>query len=35
MTQEEQRAILSIAILAAFADRHKEDSERAEIRRVA
>lgn len=35
MTHDEQKAILSIAILAAFADRHKEDSERAEIRRVA
>lgn len=35
MTQDEQRAILAIAILAAFADRRKEDSERSEIRRVA
>ncbi len=35
MTQDEQKAILSIAILAAFADRRKADTERAEIRRVA
>lgn len=35
MTQDEQRAILAITILAAFADRRKEDSERSEIRRVA
>ncbi|HPA16708.1 MAG TPA: DUF533 domain-containing protein [Verrucomicrobiae bacterium] len=35
MTNEEQRAMLSIAMLAAFADGAKDDKERAEIRRVA
>lgn len=35
MNQEHQKAILAIAILAAFADGSKADSERDEVRRVA
>ena len=35
MNQEQQKAILSIAILAAFADGSKADAERDEVRQVA
>lgn len=35
MQQAEQTAILSIALMAAFADNEKDDAERAEVRRVA
>lgn len=35
MTESEQRAILGIALLAAFADGHKADAEREAIRRMA
>lgn len=35
MTSESQRAILAIALLAAFADGQKHDREREEIRRIA
>lgn len=35
MNDDQQRAILGIAILAAFADDRKADSEREEVRRVA
>ncbi|MBN8646053.1 MAG: DUF533 domain-containing protein, partial [Planctomycetes bacterium] len=35
MTPAEEKAILAIAMLAAFADATKDDRERAEIRRVA
>lgn len=35
MTQENIKAILAIAIYAAFADSNKDDREREEIRRIA
>ena len=35
MTSSQQQAILTIALLAAFADGAKNDSEREEIRRIA
>lgn len=35
MTQEQQQAILTIALLAAFADGAKDEPEREEIRRIA
>jgi uncharacterized protein (DUF697 family)/tellurite resistance protein len=35
MTAQEQQSILSIALLAAFADGHKADTEREAIRRMA
>ena len=35
MTQEQQQAILTIALLAAFADGAKDEREREEIRRIA
>jgi uncharacterized protein (DUF697 family) len=35
MTDQERQAIASIALLAAFADGHKTDAEREEVRRVA
>jgi uncharacterized protein (DUF697 family)/tellurite resistance protein len=35
MTLEQQKAILTIALLAAFADGNKDDAEREEIRRIA
>ena len=34
MTQDQQKSILTIALLAAFADGHKDDAEREEIRRI-
>jgi uncharacterized protein (DUF697 family)/tellurite resistance protein len=35
MNVQEQRALLAIALLAAFADGSKSDAERAEVRRIA
>lgn len=35
MTLDQQKSILTIALLAAFADGHKDDTERDEIRRIA
>ena len=35
MTPEQQEALLSIALFAAFADGNKADAEREEIRRIA
>ena len=35
MTLDQQKAILTIALLAAFADGNKDDAEREEIRRIA
>mgnify|MGYP001325823907 CR=1 FL=1 len=35
MNAEETRAVLAIALLAAYADGHKADVERDEVRRVA
>ena len=35
MTSEQQKSILTIALLAAFADGNKADAEREEIRRIA
>lgn len=35
MTHEEQRAILAVALFAAFADGVKDDREREEVRRIA
>jgi tellurite resistance protein/uncharacterized protein (DUF697 family) len=35
MTPEEQRALLAVALLAAFADGDKSDAEREEIKRIA
>ena len=35
MTLDQQKSILTIALLAAFADGNKEDAEREEIRRIA
>jgi uncharacterized protein (DUF697 family)/tellurite resistance protein len=35
MTPEEQRALLAVALLAAFADGDKSDAERAEVKRIA
>lgn len=35
MTPEQQKSILTIALLAAFADGNKDDAEREEIRRIA
>ena len=35
MTREETRALLAIALMAAFADGRKSDAERDEVRRVA
>lgn len=35
MNAEEQRALLGVALLAAFADGSKSDAERAEVRRIA
>ena len=35
MTPEEIRAILTISLLAAYADSHKHEREREEIRRIA
>ena len=35
MNEHEQQAILTISLMAAFADGHKDESERAEIKRIA
>src|SRR5574337_1027345 len=35
MTAEEQRALLAVALLAAFADGDKSEPEREEIKRIA
>ena len=35
MTLDQQKSILTIALLAAFADGAKDDAEREEIRRIA
>ncbi|MBN8491717.1 MAG: GTPase [Burkholderiales bacterium] len=35
MTAEEQRALLAVALLAAFADGDKSDAEREEVKRIA
>ena len=35
MTTEEQRALLAVALLAAFADGDKSDAEREEVKRIA
>ena len=35
MTLDQQKSILTIALLAAFADGNKDDAEREEIRRIA
>ena len=35
MTAEEQRALLAVALLAAFADGDKSDVEREEVKRIA
>jgi uncharacterized protein (DUF697 family)/tellurite resistance protein len=35
MTNEEQRALLAVALLAAFADGSKSDAEREEVKRIA
>lgn len=35
MRAEDQKAILAIALLAAFADGAKDDREREEVRRIA
>ena len=35
MTPEQQKALLGIALLAAFSDGNKADAEREEIRRIA
>jgi uncharacterized protein (DUF697 family)/tellurite resistance protein len=35
MTREEQQAVLTISLMAAFADGSKDDRERAEVRRIA
>ena len=35
MSEQEQRAILSICLMAAFADGEKDDREREQIRRIA
>lgn len=35
MTAEEQRALLAVALLAAFADGSKSDAEREEVKRIA
>lgn len=35
MTLDQQQSILTIALMAAFADGHKDDTERDEIRRIA
>ena len=35
MTTEEQRALLAVALLAAFADGDKADAEREEVKRIA
>lgn len=35
MTHEEQKAVLAIALYAAFADGVKDDKEREEVRRIA
>jgi uncharacterized protein (DUF697 family)/tellurite resistance protein len=35
MTSEEQRALLAVALLAAFADGDKSDAERDEVKRIA
>ncbi|MBL8524635.1 MAG: DUF533 domain-containing protein [Betaproteobacteria bacterium] len=35
MTEQEQKAIITIALLAAFADGNNNDTERAEVKRIA
>lgn len=35
MTDQEQKALITIALLAAFADGHNNDTERAEVKRIA
>lgn len=35
MTAEEQRALLAVALLAAFADGEKAEAEREEVKRIA
>ncbi|MCC7546336.1 MAG: DUF533 domain-containing protein [Burkholderiales bacterium] len=35
MTEQETRAVLTLSLMAAFADGRKDDSERAEIKRIA
>jgi tellurite resistance protein len=35
MTETEQKALITVALLAAFADGNNNDSERAEVKRIA
>jgi uncharacterized membrane protein YebE (DUF533 family) len=35
MNQQEQEAILVLSLMAAFADGHKDEAERAELKRIA
>ena len=35
MTSEEQRALLAVALLAAFADGNKSEAEREEVKRIS
>ena len=35
MTAEEQRALLAVALLAAFADGNKSEAEHEEVKRIA
>jgi tellurite resistance protein len=35
MNEQEQQAILTLSLMAAFADGHKDESERAELKRIA
>ena len=35
MNEQEQQAILALSLMAAFADGHKDESERAQIKRIA
>ena len=35
MNEQEQQAILTLCLMAAFADGHKNESERAELKRIA
>ena len=35
MNEHEQKAILTLSLMAAFADGNKDESERAELKRIA
>ena len=35
MNEQQQKSVITIALLAAFADGHNNETERAEVKRIA